>query len=119
MRPAKPHLPLGPVQSVKKVGSILTGHRQDVQVSTANDGRRPHLDRTLREVALSAFAERGYHGTSLRHVAARADVTVAAVWHHYRTKDALLAVVLDPVVTACAVEAARAERLGPHPDQRP
>lgn len=43
----------------------------------------------IRNAALSLFARHGEDGTSLRAIAAAADVTVGLVAHHYGTKDGL------------------------------
>lgn len=43
----------------------------------------------IRNAALSLFAQRGEDGTSMRAIAAAADVTVGLVVHHYGTKDGL------------------------------
>ncbi|MFD7407794.1 TetR/AcrR family transcriptional regulator [Streptomyces sp. NPDC059866] len=40
--------------------------------------------------ALACFVEQGYHGTTIREVAARADLSVPGVYHHYPSKQALL-----------------------------
>jgi AcrR family transcriptional regulator len=41
-------------------------------------------------VALGAFAEHGYHGTSIRDIAARAGLSVPGLYHHYRSKQDIL-----------------------------
>ncbi|GAA4813503.1 TetR family transcriptional regulator [Nocardioides caeni] len=40
--------------------------------------------------AVSHFTERGYHGTSMRDIAAGAGVTVASIYHHFDGKQAVL-----------------------------
>ncbi|MFM9377173.1 TetR/AcrR family transcriptional regulator [Gordonia sp. VNK21] len=40
--------------------------------------------------ALAAFAEHGYHGTSVRDIAARAGLSVPGLYHHYPSKQSLL-----------------------------
>lgn len=49
------------------------------------------------EVAVETFAERGYASTSMRKIAGAADVTPPAVSHHFRSKEALYARVLEEV----------------------
>lgn len=44
----------------------------------------------LLRAALTAFAERGFHGTTTRDIAAAAGMSPAAVYVHYRTKQELL-----------------------------
>lgn len=81
--------------------------------------------RSGREVVLEAsiglFTERGYHGTSMRDIAAGAGVTVASIYHHFASKQVILrhlmvATMADVLAaTRAAVEEADlapAERLG-------
>lgn len=44
----------------------------------------------LLNAAVTAFAERGFHGTSTRDIAAAAGMSPAAVYVHYRSKEELL-----------------------------
>ncbi|MEQ3552662.1 TetR family transcriptional regulator [Pseudonocardia nematodicida] len=53
-----------------------------------------HLDPVLR-AALAVFAERGYHGCSMRDIAAAADMSVPGLYHHYPSKQEMLVVLLD------------------------
>src|SRR5262245_5364413 len=46
--------------------------------------------RRLLVAGIEAFSERGYHATTTRAIAARADMSPAAVYVHYRSKEALL-----------------------------
>jgi len=41
----------------------------------------------IEEVALELFTNKGYGGTSLRHIAEKLGVTKAAVYYHFKTKD--------------------------------
>jgi AcrR family transcriptional regulator len=47
------------------------------------------------DVALELFAEQGYEKTSLREIAERLDVTKAALYYHFASKEALLAGIID------------------------
>ena len=49
----------------------------------------PALPRVL-DAALARFAEQGYHGTSIRDLAADAGLSVPGVYHHYRSKHDIL-----------------------------
>lgn len=51
-------------------------------------------DRIL-DVAEALFAERGFAGTSMRDIAAAADLTAASLYNHFEGKQALYAAVLD------------------------
>ncbi|MGW1202603.1 TetR/AcrR family transcriptional regulator [Streptomyces cyaneofuscatus] len=42
------------------------------------------------ETALACFVEHGYHGTTIRAVAARAELSVPGLYYHYPSKQALL-----------------------------
>lgn len=42
------------------------------------------------EAALKCFVEHGYHGTSIRAIAAGAGLSVPGLYHHYSSKQALL-----------------------------
>lgn len=44
----------------------------------------------LLQAALDCFVEHGYHGTTIRTVAARAKLSVPGLYHHYPSKQALL-----------------------------
>jgi AcrR family transcriptional regulator len=44
----------------------------------------------IRAAAVEAFAERGYHATSTREIAARLSMSPAAMYPHYRSKEQLL-----------------------------
>lgn len=52
--------------------------------------RRRGTRQRIQEVALELFAERGYEKTSLREIAERLDVTKAALYYHFKTKEDIL-----------------------------
>ncbi|GAB6984166.1 TetR/AcrR family transcriptional regulator [Nocardioides pyridinolyticus] len=72
------------------------------------------LPRVL-DAALGAFAEQGYHGTSIRDIAARAGLSVPGVYHHYRSKQDILMDLMVAVMqelldrSRAALESAEAE----------
>jgi AcrR family transcriptional regulator len=47
------------------------------------------------EAALDCFVEQGYHGTSIRVIAARAGLSVPGLYHHYASKQALLVAIVS------------------------
>ncbi|TDD80711.1 TetR/AcrR family transcriptional regulator [Actinomadura rubrisoli] len=49
--------------------------------------RRKDTRQRIQDVALELFLERGYDQTSLREIAERLDVTKAALYYHFRTKE--------------------------------
>ncbi|MBC7295636.1 MAG: TetR/AcrR family transcriptional regulator [Dietzia sp.] len=69
--------------------------------------------------ALVVFARHGYHGASIRMIAEEAGLSVPGLYHHYRSKQAILAAVVDTAMaemlehTGAAVEDA-----GNHPVAR-
>ncbi|MFC5829355.1 TetR/AcrR family transcriptional regulator [Nonomuraea insulae] len=58
-------------------------------------GRRTDTRERIQQVALELFAERGYDKTSLQEVADRLEITRPALYYHFRTKEAILASVID------------------------
>lgn len=46
--------------------------------------------RRIRSAAISLFAERGFHGTGIRDIAAHSGVTLSSLYHHFGSKDDLL-----------------------------
>ena len=50
------------------------------------------------EVALELFGRQGYEGTSIRDIAERMELTKAAVYYHFPSKEDLLADVLSPAM---------------------
>ncbi|WP_043617085.1 TetR/AcrR family transcriptional regulator [Nonomuraea candida] len=49
----------------------------------------------IQEVALRLFAEQGYEATSLREIAEELGVTKAALYYHFKTKDDIVASLVD------------------------
>ncbi|WP_433655951.1 TetR/AcrR family transcriptional regulator [Nocardia sp. CA-128927] len=59
------------------------------------DRRRSDMRERIRAVAMELFSERGYEKTSLREIAERLDVTKAALYYHFRTKEDIVASLSD------------------------
>jgi AcrR family transcriptional regulator len=59
------------------------------------DQRRTDTRAQLQSVALELFAEHGYDSTSLREIAERLGITKAAVYYHFRSKDEILASLIE------------------------
>ncbi|WP_419996853.1 TetR/AcrR family transcriptional regulator [Streptomyces boninensis] len=53
-------------------------------------GSRSDTRQRIQDVALELFAERGYEKTSLREIAERLEVTKAALYYHFKTKEDIL-----------------------------
>ncbi|WAL66573.1 helix-turn-helix domain containing protein [Amycolatopsis cynarae] len=63
-------------------------------------GRRSDTRERIQQVALELFVERGYEQTSLREIAERLDVTKAALYYHFRTKEDIVASLLDDLAAS-------------------
>ncbi|WP_103502399.1 MULTISPECIES: TetR/AcrR family transcriptional regulator [Streptomyces] len=61
----------------------------------ARGARRGNTRRRIQEVALRQFSEQGYDKTSLREIAEELDVTKAALYYHFKTKEDLLVAIYD------------------------
>jgi AcrR family transcriptional regulator len=74
--------------------------------------RRTSAQTRVLSAALELFAEHGVSGTSLQMIADSIGVTKAAVYHQYRTKDAIVLAVAENEFAKleAAVEAAESER---------
>ncbi|CAL9517572.1 TetR/AcrR family transcriptional regulator [Streptomyces sp. enrichment culture] len=52
--------------------------------------RRGNTRQRIQDVALALFAEQGYEKTSLREIAERLEVTKAALYYHFKTKEEIV-----------------------------
>ncbi|MEG9224587.1 TetR family transcriptional regulator [Aeromicrobium sp. Sec7.5] len=70
----------------------------------------PAFDPVLR-AALEVFVEKGYHGASIREIAEQAHLSVAGIYHHHPSKQALLVALMESGMHELLdrSEAARAE----------
>jgi AcrR family transcriptional regulator len=64
-------------------------------MATPQQPRRGDTRRRIQDVALELFAERGYEKTSLREIAEHLDVTKAALYYHFKTKEDILISITD------------------------
>ncbi|SEO77881.1 TetR/AcrR family transcriptional regulator [Actinacidiphila rubida] len=64
-------------------------------MATPHHPRRGDTRRRIQEVALALFAEQGYEKTSLREIAERLDVTKAALYYHFKTKEDILSSIAE------------------------
>ena len=58
------------------------------------------MDRRIARLALARFRVSGYVGTSIADLAGALGVSKAAIYYHYRSKDALLHHLIDPLLDA-------------------
>lgn len=63
--------------------------------SSSPHQRRGNTRQRIQDVALELFAEQGYEKTSLREIAERLDVTKAALYYHFKTKEDIIISVFD------------------------
>jgi AcrR family transcriptional regulator len=68
------------------MGGTMDGTRQQ---------RRGDTRQRIQDVALGLFAEQGYEKTSLREIAERIDVTKAALYYHFKTKEEILVSIFE------------------------
>ncbi|GGL88756.1 TetR family transcriptional regulator [Streptomyces fumigatiscleroticus] len=57
--------------------------------------RRGNTRQRIQDVALELFAEQGYEKTSLREIAERLEVTKAALYYHFKTKEEILVSIFE------------------------
>ena len=116
--------PVGAGPLGKVAGPPANRHPVDVVERVVDSGRGSwrvlpelDLDPVLR-AALHTFNRTGYHGSSMRDIAARAGMSVPGLYHHYASKQAMLGTLLDIAATESLwrVQAARDE--GADPVQR-
>jgi AcrR family transcriptional regulator len=73
----------------------MANDRSNSQVATSRpvlppvDGVRPGALRLI-EIAVPLFAERGYHGVSIRDLTSAAGINVASFYSHFKSKEQLL-----------------------------
>lgn len=63
-------------------------------VATARAPRRANVAAAITDAAREIFVERGYHGASIRDIAARAGVSLSALYYWHDSKQDLLAALL-------------------------
>ncbi|MEU2929268.1 helix-turn-helix domain-containing protein [Streptomyces sp. NPDC007251] len=57
--------------------------------------RRGNTRQRIQDIALELFAEQGYEKTSLREIAEHLDVTKAALYYHFKTKEEIIVSVFE------------------------
>ncbi|GAA4013366.1 TetR family transcriptional regulator [Streptomyces marokkonensis] len=62
---------------------------------TKQQRRRGDTRQRIQDVALELFAEQGYEKTSLREIAESLDVTKAALYYHFKTKEEILVSIFE------------------------
>jgi AcrR family transcriptional regulator len=75
------------------------------------------MDRRIAQLALARFRVGGFVGTSIADLAGALGVSKAAIYYHYRSKDALLHRLIDPLLDA--IDACIQDHHQPTPTARP
>ena len=92
MAPAVAARPEGhPAEGRQADGHHAEGHCSPHEVRARSDTRA-----RIQQVALELFAEQGYDKTSLREIAERLDVTKAALYYHFKSKELSLIHISEP-----------------------
>ncbi|MFF9900822.1 TetR/AcrR family transcriptional regulator [Streptomyces longispororuber] len=66
-------------------------------MGTGKQQRRGNTRQRIQDVALELFAEQGYEKTSLREIAERLEVTKAALYYHFKTKEDILTSIFEDI----------------------
>ncbi|MCX4771740.1 TetR/AcrR family transcriptional regulator [Streptomyces sp. NBC_01260] len=64
-------------------------------MSSTPQPRRGNTRQRIQDVALELFAEQGYEKTSLREISEKLDVTKAALYYHFKTKEDILVSIFE------------------------
>jgi AcrR family transcriptional regulator len=72
----------------------LIAHQQGSKRPSGGETRRRIL-----AAALERFSSQGYAGTSIRDIATSTGMTTAALYHHFDSKEHILAAVIEPMRT--------------------
>jgi AcrR family transcriptional regulator len=90
----KPELTGCQVSILTKVVTLRGVDRGEPPVPRRNADTRDEI----RSVALELFATHGVEQTSLRQIAERLDITKAALYYHFPSKDELIAELAEPLI---------------------
>ncbi|AOS66101.1 TetR/AcrR family transcriptional regulator [Actinoalloteichus hymeniacidonis] len=77
--------------------------------------QRDETRRLLIDTGRRLFAEQGYHAVGLAEIAAAADLTKGALYHHFGSKAGLFHAVVESVQQEVAIEVAAAADAAPTP----
>lgn len=88
---------------------------RDKPPAPKRDGRSTDTRQRIHEVALGLFVRRGFSHTTLQDIAEELGLTRAALYYHHRSKDDLIASLVQPAKDAIDDFLDRAERSAPPP----
>jgi len=91
--------PLGPAPAVRTVSGAASGESSSAGPVAADPGPARPTGQDRREAILDGasalFAERGYHGASLRDISKQVGISHPGMLHHFASKETLLNAVID------------------------
>lgn len=73
-------------------------------------GWAPTTRRRMLDTAVSLFSQYSFAGTSLQMIADELDLTKAAIYYHFRTREQLLLALMEPILTEIGAVVDTAER---------
>jgi AcrR family transcriptional regulator len=79
---------VGPAVAERGGAARAAAHEGDART-------RPDTRAKIQQVAVELFTEHGYDGTSLREIAERLDVTKAALYYHFKSKEDIVASLIE------------------------
>lgn len=74
----------------RRAAQVLAADRGDGDSHTRSDTRS-----RIQQVAVELFTQHGYEGTSLREIAERIDVTKAALYYHFKSKEDIVVSLME------------------------
>jgi AcrR family transcriptional regulator len=79
--------------------------------ATVDEPSRPATTRRrMLDTAMQLFGRYGFAGTSLQMIADELDLTKAAIYYHFRTREQLLIALMEPILTEIGAVVEAAER---------
>jgi AcrR family transcriptional regulator len=69
-------------------------------VASAAQPAAPGGEAAILRAAIAVMAEHGYHGTSVRDIAVRAGLSAGALYHHFASKQEVLATIMERGIAA-------------------
>ncbi|MEV6344784.1 helix-turn-helix domain-containing protein [Actinoplanes sp. NPDC051851] len=85
---------------------------------TAGQRRGADTKAAIRAVAIELFTEKGYEATSLREIAERLEITKAALYYHFSSKESIVASIFEAHLASLDEMVAWAKEQPPGPDLR-
>lgn len=76
----------------------MESNRADLNAERPAAPRETEGPRIILAAALGAFVEHGFHGTTVRDIAARANLSVAAIYYYFPSKLHILHTIMDVVI---------------------